>query len=159
MNLFRLALLSALAMAASLSQANDTKVGGITIGHAFARSTVPGQKAGGAYLTLNNQGAADRLVGARTDRAASVELHTMGMDGDVMRMREIDAIDLPSGKVVELKSGGLHLMLMGLKEPLKVGERFPLTLKFEKAGEVKVDVSVERAASPATGAAPSMHRH
>ena len=68
----------------------------------------------------------------------------MSMDGNVMQMRQIDAIDLPAGQTVELKSGGLHLMLMGLKAPLKDGDRLPMTLKFEKAGSIEVTVKVEK---------------
>jgi copper(I)-binding protein len=75
------------------------------------------------------------------------------MEGDVMRMRQVDAIDVPAGQAVELKPGSFHLMLMGLKAPLKAGDRFPLTLKFEKAGEVKVDVAVQ------TGPAAAEHKH
>ena len=75
--------------------------------------------------------------------AASAEMHTMSMEGTVMRMRQIDAIDVPAGQTVELKPGSLHIMFMGLKSPLKVGDSIPVTLKFEKAGEVKVDVKVE----------------
>jgi copper(I)-binding protein len=74
-----------------------------------------------------------------------VELHSMSMDGNVMKMRHIDAIDLPAGQTIELKSGGLHLMLMGLKAPLKDGDRLPMTLKFEKAGSIEVIVNVEKA--------------
>jgi copper(I)-binding protein len=74
-----------------------------------------------------------------------VELHEMKMEGNVMRKREVSAVELPAGKAVELKPGGLHIMLMGLKAPLKEGDKFPLRLKFEKAGEVTVTVNVEAA--------------
>ena len=72
----------------------------------------------------------------------------MKMEGVVMRMREVDAIDLPADARVELKPGGLHLMLLGLKEPLKAGQHFPLKLRFEKAGEVTVEVDVDASAAP-----------
>ena len=72
----------------------------------------------------------------------------MAMQGDVMRMREVNAIDLPAGKTVELKPGGLHIMLVGLKAPLKAGERFAMKLRFEKAGEVTIDVPVEAVGTP-----------
>ncbi|MBL0728489.1 copper chaperone PCu(A)C [Piscinibacter sp. HJYY11] len=133
--------LSAIAWAA---QAHSFKLGKLTIGHPYARSTAPGQPAGGAYLSIRNAGAAgDKLVSASADVSRSVELHEMKMDGDVMRMREVSAVEVPAGKAVELKPGGLHIMLMGLKAPLKQGEKFPLKLKFEKAGEVTVTVNVE----------------
>ena len=99
---------------------------------------MPGQTAGGGYLKLQNSGPADRLVGASAPVSSSVELHSMTMEGDVMRMRQLEAIDVPAGKTVELKPGGLHLMLMGLKAPLKAGDSFVLKLRFEKAGEVAV---------------------
>ena len=108
----------------------------------WARPTVEGQMAGGAFLKIQNVGGADRLLSASSSAAGMVQLHTMSMEGDVMKMREVEAIDLPAGKTVELRPGGLHLMLMGLKSPLKEGSKVPLTLKFEKAGEVKVEVPV-----------------
>ena len=108
----------------------------------WARPTVEGQMAGGAFLKIQNVGGADRLLSASSSAAGMVQLHTMSMEGDVMKMREVEAIDLPAGTTVELKPGGLHLMLMGLKSPLKEGSKVPLTLKFEKAGEVKVEVPV-----------------
>jgi copper(I)-binding protein len=145
-------LIAAAALAlASFAHAHEFKLGAIKIGHPYARATVAGQP-GGAFLKLDNAGADDRLLSAQTELASRAELHTMAMEGDVMRMRQVDAIALPSGKTVELKPGGMHLMLFGLKEPLKSGDKFPLTLRFEKAGEVTVTVNVE-----AAGADHSMH--
>lgn len=137
--------------AAAHTAAHEFKAGAITIGHPWARPTAAGQPVGGGFMKFSNAGAADRLVAASTAVSASVELHTMRMEGDVMRMRQVDAIELPAGGTVELKPGGLHLMLMGLKQPLKAGDTFPLTLRFEKAGEVVVTVNVEvpKAAAPA----------
>ena len=83
----------------------------------------------------------------------------MSMDGNVMKMREVDAIDLPPGQTVELKPGQLHLMLQGLKAPLKADGKVPLTLKFEKAGEVQVELKVEPGAPAAAGSAAEAHRH
>ena len=108
---------------------------------AWARPTVPGQQSGGGYLSITSP-AADRLVGGSTPVAQRLELHTMAMKGDVMEMRQIDAIDMPAGKKVELKPGGLHVMFIGLKAPLKLGDKVPVTLKFEKAGEQKVEFEV-----------------
>jgi copper(I)-binding protein len=119
----------------------------------WARPTVQGQMAGGGFLRLQSA-QADRLVGGSTPAAGRVELHTMKMEGDVMRMRQLDAIELPAGKPVALEPGGLHLMLMDLKAPLKAGDSFPLTLEFEKAGKVKVDVKVQAGAP-----APGEHKH
>lgn len=133
--------LSAVALAA---HAHSFTLGELTIGHPYARATAPGQPAGGAYLSVRNAGAAgDKLVSASADVSKSVELHEMKMDGTVMRMREVSGIEVPAGQAVELKPGALHIMLMGLKAPLKQGDTFPLKLRFEKAGEVTVTVNVE----------------
>lgn len=126
---------------------------------AWARPTVQGQAAGGAYLRITGGDAPDRLVGASAAAVAkTVELHTMQMDGNVMRMREVAAIDVAPGKPVELAPGGLHLMLTGLQRPLENGSSFPLTLRFEKAGAVTVDVKVT-ATPPAGAAASPAHDH
>jgi copper(I)-binding protein len=125
---------------------------------AWARPTVQGQAAGGGFLRIVGGPANDKLVSASADIAGRVELHSMSMDGNVMRMRQIDGIEVPAGKTVELKPGGLHVMFMDLKTPLKTGASFPLTLKFEKAGDVKVDVKVQPAA-PAGGSMPADHKH
>ena len=128
--------------------------GALTVEHAWARPTVVGQQAGGAYVILHNAGAtADRLLGGSTPAAERVEVHEMRMDGSVMRMRELAALELPAGKSTKLEPGGLHLMLMGLKAPLKVGDQVPLKLRFEKAGEVEVMLQVQ-----VKPAAP-MHKH
>jgi copper(I)-binding protein len=139
----KLHLLAACLVLAASAHAHDYKVGALTIAHPYARFTVPGQTAGGGFLSVENRGGADRLVGARAPVCDRVELHTMRMEGDVMRMRQVDGIDLPPGRTVELAPGGHHLMLMGLKAPLKVGDKFPLTLQFRQAGEVTVEVQVE----------------
>ena len=134
---------------AATAFAHDYKVGALTIDHPYARPTSAVQPIGGGYLKVVNTGAADRLLAASSPVATSVEMHSMAMQGDVMRMRELTAIDLPAGKTVELKPGGLHLMLIGLKAPLVAGQSFALKLKFEKAGAITVDVKVEAAAMPA----------
>ena len=125
----------------------------VRVDGAWARPTVAGQQVGGAYLSLQSD-RADRLLGASTPGAARVELHTMAMAGDVMQMRQIDAVELPAGQPVAFKPGGLHLMLLGLKRPLAAGSALPLTLRFEKAGEIRVELAV-RAAAPAHGE----HKH
>jgi hypothetical protein len=112
---------------------------------------------GVGYMTMRNTGPApDRLVAARTPAARTVELHTHIRDGDVMRMRPVPAIDLPPGGEVRLAPGGLHLMLIGLTGPLRQGERVPVTLVFERAGEMDVVLSVEAAGARGPGAG---HRH
>ncbi|HEY8707701.1 MAG TPA: copper chaperone PCu(A)C [Burkholderiaceae bacterium] len=132
-----------LALATLVAQAGDARIGAITIEHARARATAPGQPIGGGYMTLVNGGGADRLVSVSAPVSKSAELHMMTMKGDVMEMRQVEAIDLPPGKTVALEPGGYHIMFVGLKAPLKAGESFPMTLKFAKAGEVTVPVKVE----------------
>ena len=163
MNVFSWRALAALGAVAGAAvvMAHDHGAGSVQIGHPWARPTVAGQKAGGGYLTLENRGrSADRLLSARSSAAERVELHSMQMDGDVMRMRQLEAIELEPGARVELKPGGMHLMLVGLKAPLAKGAKVPLTLRFEQAGEVRVELQVEQGAPAphgATGHAPHQH--
>lgn len=130
-------------LSAAVAQAHSFKLGELDIAHPYARATVAGQP-GGTFLSIENHGADDRLIGASAEVSQKVELHTMSIDdNNVMRMRQVEAIDLPKGGVTQLKPGGLHIMLIGLKSPLKAGDSFPLKLRFEKAGELEVKVTVE----------------
>jgi copper(I)-binding protein len=115
--------------------ANDVMVKG-----AFARaSAMSTAKAGAVYLTLLNQGgAADRLMAVTTGAAMSAEIHETLMEDGVAKMRPVEVFDVPAGGSVELKPGGYHIMLMGLKAPLKKGDMIMLQLKFEHAGLVDV---------------------
>jgi periplasmic copper chaperone A len=110
--------------------------------NAWARPTVNGQAGGGGYLTLIGTTQADRLLSVKSNVAKGVELHRVDMDGNIMRMREVDAIDVPAGQTVQLRPGGLHIMFVGLTQTLKNGATIPLTLRFEKGGEVKVNMKV-----------------
>lgn len=134
--------------------AHEFKVGDIEIGHPYARAMLPGAKVGGGYLKLTNAGSTDdRLVSATADRARSIQLHEMKIDGGVMIMRELQGgIDIPKGATVELKPGGYHVMFMDVKQPFKEGETVKATLTFEKAGTVKIEFVV---GAPA-GGAPEM---
>lgn len=159
--LFRAGLAAALCAVAFAAGAHGAKVGDIDIGHPYATPSVPGTTNGAAYLaSLENTGAvADRLVRASTPVAARVEIHTMNVDAQgVMRMREIDGIALAPKARVQMKPGaGLHLMLIGLKEPLKEDASFPMTLEFEHAGKVEVKVIVGQP-KPGSAAAEG-HKH
>ena len=127
--------------------------GDLQVDKPWARATVPGATVGGGYLVIRNKGpAADRLVGAASGVAARVEIHEMAMDKDVMRMREVKGVDVPAKGAVEFKPGGYHLMFMELKGQLKPGEKVPVTLRFEKAGEVKADFVVEAVGAAKHGA-------
>lgn len=123
---------------------------------AWARPTVAGQQGGGGFLAVTSA-AADRLLGASTPAAERVELHSMTMKGDVMEMRQVPAIELPAGRTVKLEPGGLHVMFLGLKQPLAVGSKLPVTLKFEKAGELKVEFDITPRPMPAGGHAGHKH--
>ena len=133
--LIRLIASSLLGLAATAALAQ------VKIEKAWARPTVPGQQGGGAFLSITSA-STDRLLSGSTPLAERFELHSMAMKGDVMEMRQVDAIELPAGKPVELKPGGLHVMFIGLKQPLALGSKVPVTLRFEKAGEVKVEFDV-----------------
>jgi hypothetical protein len=129
---------------ASIAAAQDYQLKSLHIDHPFARATPPGATSGGAFLTIQNQGAtADKLISAHSPVAGMVQIHTMSMDGGVMRMREIPGLDLPPGATVALNPGSYHLMMLDLKHPLAAGDKLPLTLTFEHAGSVDVMVPVE----------------
>ena len=133
-----------LALATATAIAHDYKVGAISIDHPWARASMGMAKAGAAYMVLTNDGSApDRLVSASAEVSETVELHTHLMEDGVMRMRQVQAIEVAPGAPSVLEPGGLHVMLIGLKEPLTAGESFPMTLTFEQAGEITVEVAVE----------------
>jgi periplasmic copper chaperone A len=128
-------------IAGALALCAGTAAAQVKVEGAWARPTVPGQQGGGGYLTLISP-VADRLLGGSTPAAQRFEVHTMAMKGDVMEMREVEGVDLPAGRKVEFKPGGLHVMFIGLKEPLKVGTKVPVTLRFQKGGELKIEFDV-----------------
>lgn len=141
-----------------VATAHEYKLGDLTIGHPWARPTVPGQPAAAAYISVENKGSAsDRLTSIASTAAKTAEVHTMSMDGNIMRMRPVDAVEIKPAETVAMKPGkGYHLMLIGLAAPLKDGDRIPVTLNFEKAGKIDVMVNVEK---PAASAAPETHKH
>jgi copper(I)-binding protein len=117
------------------------------------------QKASGAFMTITSP-VAGRLVSASSPVAGVTEIHEMTMDGQVMRMRAVDGLDLPAGRAVQLKPGGYHVMLMELRQPLKAGETVPITLVIERAGGAKESVRVAAPVRPlAASAAPMEHKH
>jgi len=144
MNLRSILFVAALA-SASLATAHEFEAGNLHIDHPYARPTIANMRSGAAYFTLENKGkSADKLVGISSPVAQSVEMHTMSMENGVMKMREVPSIELKPGEKVMMQPGdGYHLMLMGLTQPLKAGDKFPMTLNFEKAGKKEVSVWVE----------------
>lgn len=125
--------------------AHEFEKEGLVIAHPWARPSIGEVKVGAAYLSITNNGAADdRLLGAKTNVSDAVEIHAHIMNSDVMQMRKVDGVATPSGATVKFEPGGLHVMLIGLKQKLTEGGSFPITLVFEKAGEVNVDVKIEK---------------
>lgn len=135
--------LSLLMMTVSAYASHEVKLGNLMIEDPYARPTVSAQKVGGAFLHIENKGAADKLIGASSTISKEVQLHMMSMEGNIMRMREVKAIDIPANGSVKLQPGGLHLMLIDLKAQLKEGDQIPVKLKFEKAGEIEVQFHVK----------------
>ncbi len=123
--------------------ADDTTLGALTIGDTWARASAGPAKAGAAYVTITNGGAeADRLIAAAAPVAKKAAVHTQMMQGGIMKMRPVVAVEVNPGEPTVFMPGGLHVMLMGLKAPLVEGDTFPLTLTFEKSGAVEVRVRV-----------------
>ena len=117
----------------------------VTISGAYVRAVPPGQPNSASFMQASNAGsAAHALIGGSSPAAEVVELHTHTMEGGMMRMRQVDKIDIPAGGSVSLQPGGLHVMLIGLKQKLAPGEDVPLTLKFEDGSEVTLQAPVKK---------------
>ena len=152
------------ATVSTVASAHSFQVGDMSVKHPYAMPSAPGSKNGAAFLKhIKNSGkVADQLMSVRTTIANKTEIHEMKMDGDVMKMRAINGIDIPPGAEVSVAKGnakGFHLMLLGLKKPLKDGEKFAMWLTFKNAGEVEVEVWVQ---SPADADRPEKsqeHKH
>lgn len=144
-------LAAALAGAAVSAAANET----LRVDNPWARATPPGVTVAAAYLTLDNRGRkADRLVGASSPRAARVEVHTIVHEGDFAKMRRVDPVRVAADERLTLEPGGMHIMLLGLTAPLVAGERVPLVLRFELAGEIRAEAIVL-----ASGDSGKEHQH
>ena len=136
------------------AQAQDYTHGALSINDPWARASAGPARAGAAFMTLSNSGTEDdRLLSASAEVSEAVELHSHMMQDGVMRMRPVEGgIVVPAGGTADLAPGGLHVMFLGLKAPFKEGERFPLTLTFENAGSITVEVAVQGVASMGPGA-------
>ena len=142
-----------LAFVAAPVAAQDYRLKSLRIDHAFARATPPGARSGGVFLTVENTGSVpDRLLRVSSPVARTVELHDMTLDGGVMRMRAVSTVEIKPGDKLELKPGGYHAMLSDLTQPLRVGDRFPLTLTFQHAGAIELSVTVEAMSATPTHA-------
>jgi copper(I)-binding protein len=142
--------------AAALLLAGSAFAQGVKVEGAWARATVQGQQATGAFMTLTAPEGA-RLVGASSAAAGVTEVHEMAMQGDVMKMRAVNALELPAGQPVELKPGGYHVMLMELKAPLAPGSTVPLTLLLRDAKGTEFRQDVQLPVRAAVSADPHKH--
>jgi len=143
--LFHLAAILLLALFVSNETHAQTSTNTVTVEQAWARATPGGARTGAAYMTLINNGTStDQLLSATTPVADQVQFHKETEDNGVSRMREVHNVELsPGGKVI-FKPGQMHMMIVGLKQPLKEGQSFPLTLQFEKAGRMDLTVPIEK---------------
>lgn len=153
---------AALILVANFALAHDYRAGDIAIGHPWTRATPPMAKVGGGYLELTNTGSAsDRILGGRSPVAGRVEIHNMEMTDGIMKMRPVpEGVEISVGKTVQLAPGGFHLMLLDLKQPIAAGDMVQVTLEFEHAGTVDVELAAGPIGSTATGhgeAASSSH--
>lgn len=146
-----LALVAILPAVAGAAAVRDVAAGALRITDPWSRPA-PG-KVGAGYMTVTNTGPIpDRLIGGESPLADRLEIHEMSMDGGVMRMRKLDrGLTLAPDATVRLEPGGYHIMLIGLKRPLKLGQTVPATLRFERAGAVKVVFTVQQPPQPAAG--------
>ena len=148
-------------LVAGAAMAHEYSVGSLKIGHPWSRPTPAGAVAGGGFLTITNTGKEpDRLLSGTTPAADRLEIHEMSVTDGIMRMRALpDGLAIAPGQTVKLAPGGYHIMLIGLKKPLAIGDHVPARLKFEKAGEVEVTFLV--GAPPADGvtAGAGMEHH
>jgi len=140
--------LSVVASASVTAVAHGYEKGDIQVRHPWARATPPGAKVGAAYLEIRNTGKEpDRLIGAASPAAERVEVHVQVRDGDILKMREVAGLVAPARQRLSLRPGGPHLMIVGLGKPLVKGDRVPLTLRFERAGELQIELEVQAADS------------
>ncbi len=140
----RLSVYAGVLLIASAAVAQHAGSGAVHVMSAWSPALPPVSENGAVYLTLKNYGdAPDQLVGASSPVAAQVEIHGHTMEGGLMTMRRVNSLPLNPGEYVKLEPGGIHLMLIGLKRPVKEGDQIALTLQFEKASTLEVTVTVE----------------
>jgi periplasmic copper chaperone A len=133
---------------AGLAWPHSYEKGDIQVRHPWSRATPPGAKVAVGYMEIRNNGKQpDRLIAASTPVAKRVEMHITQREGEVMRMRQVQAFDIPARERVALRSGGSHLMLVDIAQPLKKGERFTMRLRFERAGELDIELEVQEQGS------------
>ncbi|MCC6171148.1 MAG: copper chaperone PCu(A)C [Gammaproteobacteria bacterium] len=141
-----------LALGSNLSVGRDHQGGALKVENPWSRATAPGASVGAGFLVITNPGKADELVSGSSPVAERVELHSSRLEGGIMKMRKLERLEIPAGGVVRLEPGALHLMLVGLRQPLVEGTTVPLTLRFGSAGELTVQLKVEAIGAQGTGA-------
>ncbi len=146
---------------ASSAGAQSASNAGLAFDAPWVRASAPGQKNGAGYVQIKNKsGQTDRLISATTANVGRVELHTIINENGVAKMRQVQGIEVPAGAGATLAPGGFHIMFMGLNAPFQAGDVVPVTLRFEKAGEVKVDFEIKPATyNPAATGPDSAHKH
>jgi copper(I)-binding protein len=138
-----------------MAAAETYSAGGLQIVGPWARATPKGSTVSAGYLTITNKGQeADRLIGGSVAPASRFEVHTTVTENGVARMRQVTSLEIKPGETVELRPGGMHVMFMGLKQPLTIGQTLKCTLVFEKAGTVAIEFTVQGVGAPAGG-----HKH
>lgn len=132
-----------LALGSNLSVGRDHQGGALKVENPWSRATAPGASVGAGFLVITNPGKADELVSGSSPVAERVELHSSRLEGGVMKMRKLEQLNIPAGGAAIFEPGAMHLMLVGLKQPLVEGTTVPLTLRFRSAGELTIQLKVE----------------
>lgn len=160
MRLIQLSMLLGATLLGTQALAHDFTAGDMHIIHPWSRALPPVAPTGAAYLVLENKGEqADRLIAATSPIAGRVELHEHIHQDGLMKMQQIDSVEIAPGAAVEFKPGSHHFMLFGLQQPLTEGSSYPMTLSFEQAGDVEIEVKVTGEPAPATSADHDAHAH
>ncbi len=158
--ILRAGLVGAVVLIGGIAAAETYSAGGLQIGNPWARATPKGSTVTAGYLTITNKGTeADRLIGGSAAPASRFEVHDTVTEKGVARMRQVTSLEIKPGQTVELKPGGMHVMLMGLKQPLSKGQTVKGTLVFEKAGTLAVEFTVQAVGAPAPGQGAGGHKH
>ena len=132
----------------TMAFAHSYEKGDLQIRHPWARATPPGTSVGVGYFEIRNNGAQpDRLLSATSPAARQVEMHITEHAGEVAKMRQLRAFEVPARERLSLEPSGAHLMLIDVVQPLKKGDRFPMKLRFERAGEIEVEFEVQEMGS------------
>ena len=155
----RLALFVTLAALAGTAPAEEYRLGDLKVVDPWARELPPVAETGAAYFRVENRGEADRIVSIASSVAERAELHAHEMEEDVMKMRRLPSVEVPAGGGLAFEPGGLHVMLIGLEEPLAAGESFAMTIHFESAGALEARVHVRSFDESGHGSDSERSRH